>query len=237
VYTVTVRGYNVPQGPQPYALVVTGAGALSGSSVSDPERHDYYLPIVFKDYPPSAPLPPPSPVLLANGDFEAGRDGSWTEYSHNGWPLIVNDFAGNQVTPHSGSWAAWLGGDYDEVAELSQEVSIPAGNTSVALTYWYWMGSEDECGYDHGWFEVDGTQLKTYDLCYSGSTGDWVKETVNVGSYAGQTVTVKFHVDTDGSLNSNFFLDDVAFQTSPSAADDLPRSPVITDLSDAQPRR
>ena len=33
VYTATVSGYNVPQGPQPYAFVVNGVGRLSGTEV------------------------------------------------------------------------------------------------------------------------------------------------------------------------------------------------------------
>jgi hypothetical protein len=235
VYTITVRGYNVPHGPQPYALVVSGAGELGRSGGPVPETSICYFPIILKNYPPSAPLP-----SLANGDFEAGRDGSWTEDSQNGWPLIVNDFSPNPVTPHSGDWAVWLGGDYYEVAELSQQVSIPAGATSLSLTYWYWIASKDICGWDHGWFEVNGTKLKNYDLCSSRNTGGWVKETVNFGSYAGQTVTIKFHVDTDSVWNSNFFLDDVAFQASSSATDETsspPITPSPSDLSDAQPRR
>jgi hypothetical protein len=230
VYSITVQGYNVPQGPQPYALVVSGAGEFSV-----PEMSINYLPIIFK--PPSTSPQLPS---LANGDFEAGPDGSWTEYSQNGWPLIVNDFGPSSVTPHSGDWAVWLGGDYDEVAELSQQVSIPAGATSLFLTYWYWIASEDWCGYDHGWFEINGAKLKTYALCSSSNTGGWVKQTVSVGSYAGQTVTIKFHVDTDSSLNSNFFLDDVAFQTSSSAVDETPPLPIApspADLSSPRPRR
>jgi len=257
IYAITVRGYNVPHGPQPYALVVSAAGELSqvagvalepnrsstaapgtvityshaltntgnytdtfeldysssqgwaqvsptsfvtlatgatqavlvtitvpsgamsgtvdttvitATSQADPDvsdtatdtttvtvQWDIYLSIVLKSYP-SQTLP-----SLANGDFEAGRDGSWIEYSKIGWPLVVNDFSPNDITPHSGNWAAWLGGDYNEVAELSQQVPIPAGATSLSLTYWYWIGSEDDCGYDHGWFEVDGNKLKNYD--------------------------------------------------------------------------
>jgi aminopeptidase S len=126
------------------------------------------------------------------------------------------------------------------VAELSQQVSIPAGATSLSLTYWYWAASLDTCGYDHGWFEVNGTQLKTYNLCLNQNTGGWVMETVNLAGYAGQTVTIKFHLDTNASKNSNFFLDDVAFPASSSAAAEMPSAPVRPpglDVSDAQPRR
>lgn len=235
VYSITVRGYNVPQGPQPYALVVSGAGELSQSGGSVPGKSINYLPVIFKALSTSPQLP-----SLANGDFEAGPDGSWTEYSQNGWPLIVNRSYPNMATPHLGDWAAWLGGDFDEVAGLSQSVSIPAGATSLFLTYWYWIASEDWCGYDHGWFEINGAKLKTYALCSSSNTGGWVKQTVNVGSYADQTVTIKFHVDTDDIGNSNFFLDDVSFQTSSSATDDRPRLPITpspADVFNARPRR
>jgi hypothetical protein len=59
VYTITVRGYNVPQGSQPYALVVSGAGALGRSGGSAPSL-PIYLPVIFKGTP--APPPPSGPT-------------------------------------------------------------------------------------------------------------------------------------------------------------------------------
>jgi hypothetical protein len=90
-YSITVRGYNVPQGPQPYALVVSGAGEFAV-----PEMSISYLPIIFNAQSTSSQLP-----SLLNGDFESGRDGSWTEYSRYGWPLIVNRSYPGMTTPHS----------------------------------------------------------------------------------------------------------------------------------------
>jgi hypothetical protein len=231
VYTITVYGYNVPQGPQPYALLVSGAGELGRLASEGPSA--IYFPAIFKAPPP--PLP-----ALDNGDFEAGRDGSWTEYSRKGWPLIVDDFSPNDLDAHSGEWGVWLGGDDDEVAELSQWVSIPAGATSLYLTYWYQIGSTDFCGFDHAWLEVNGTKLKTYDLCSSQTIDYWAKEIVNFDGYAGQTVRIRFHVDTDDGVISNFFLDDVAFQASSSAAAETSPPPITEsspELSNAQPRR
>jgi hypothetical protein len=196
---------------------------------------DIYLPIILSK---GSSVTPPLPSL-ANGDFEAGRDGSWTEYSKNGFDLIVDDFGTNEATPHSGDWGVWLGGAFDEVSELSQQVSIPAGASSLSLTYWYWIASDDDCGYDHGWFEVNGAKLESYDLCISYNTGGWTKETVNFEGYAGQTVTIKFHADTDSAWNSNLFLDDVAFQASSSATGDIshrPLTPSTPDLSNARSR-
>lgn len=85
---------------------------------------------------------PPSGGIV-NGDFEQGRVG-WTEYSFQGWELITYYGAG---FPHSGSWAAWLGGGDDETSRLSQTVTIPA--SQPYLHFWYLLYSEDFCGYDY----------------------------------------------------------------------------------------
>ncbi len=146
---------------------------------------------------------------ILNGDFENGRDGSWVEYSQNGW-VRIRYFVDLPVTPHSGNWAVWLGGDYDEVSNISQEVAIPSDATT--LRYWYWIGSEDLCEYDFGHVKINDTDLVTLDLCEQNNTGGWVQRTVNISAYSGTTVTLKFQVETDSSFNSNLFLDDVTLQ-------------------------
>ncbi len=46
---------------------------------------------------------------IVNGNFESGSTG-WTEFSTHGWDIIVTSFS-TGITPRSGSYAAWLGGD------------------------------------------------------------------------------------------------------------------------------
>ncbi len=162
-------------------------------------------------------VPPASP--LVNGNFEQGPGKGWAEESSNGFPLITNDFLGNTaVTAHSGSWAAWLGGLDDETSVLSQQVTLAPGQT--VLSYYYWIGSEDICGFDFAGVFVKGNLVKSYDLCDSTDTGGWVRGTANVSAYVGQRVLLEFVVETDGSGNSNFFLDDVAL--GPSLTADQP---------------
>jgi kumamolisin len=231
VYTITVGGYNVPHGPQPYALVVSGAGEL-GQSGGSAEMLIYYFPVILKGYPRSAT------TSLANGDFEAGPDGSWTEYSAQGWDLILQ-CSEPPVDCHGGNWMVWLGGDYNETAYISQDVTVPS--SSPYLSYYRWTASVDMCGYDYGYVRINGSNVKTYELCDDNDTNGWDYETVNLSSYAGQTVELQFRLTTDSSLNSNWFLDDVAFQTSPSAIDDVSRPPITTpsssDPSDVRPRQ
>lgn len=145
---------------------------------------------------------------IVNGDFESGPVG-WEEYSFHGWPLILHkdDLS---VTPHGGNWAVWLGGDYDETSYISQTVTIPTGVTT--LRFWHWIASEDSCDYDFAWVRINNTSVLNVDLCEENNTAGWVAQAVNIGAYAGQTVSLQFRVETDSSLNSNYFVDDVALE-------------------------
>lgn len=164
--------------------------------------------------PPPPPPPPPPPNPFTNPGFESGSTG-WVEYSAKGWPLILNSGFPGSVTPHGGSWLAWLGGDHNETAYVQQQVTVPA--TGSYLFYWHWIASEDLCGYDFGAVLVNGTKVHEYDLCESTSTGGWVKKVVNLTAYSGQSVTLRVRVTTDSSLNSNLFVDDFGFQATAAA--------------------
>ena len=163
-----------------------------------PSVRRVYLPVVSR-----APLP------LLNGNFEQGRT-AWYEYSSHGWPLIVQK-PPLPISPHSGRWAVWLGGEYDDISFIRQQVTIPTG--SYYLHYWHWIASEDACGYDFGGVILNNTVVDVYDLCTSRNTNGWVRHTVDLSSYAGQTVFLQIRAETDGSLNSNLFVDDVSFQS------------------------
>lgn len=166
----------------------------------------------------NAPIEPPVNPLV-NPGFESGPTG-WTEYSAQGWNLILNSGFPSGVTPHNGSWAVWLGGDDNEVAYVQQSVTVPAATPYLA--YWHWIASQDACGFDFGSVQVNGTTVNQYNLCSSANTGGWVKHVVNLGAYSGQTVTLRIRATTDSSLNSNLFVDDVAFQASASTPEMLP---------------
>jgi serine protease AprX len=146
---------------------------------------------------------------LQNGDFENGQDGSWTEYSSHGWDLIM--YGGAPVDPHGGSWLVWLGGDYDDLSTLTQQVTLPTA--SPTLTYWLWIASaEDTCGNDVGRVYINTTIVDSLTLCKSSNTNGWVQRTIDLSAYAGQSVSLQFYTQTNGAYNSNFFLDDVVIQ-------------------------
>jgi len=166
---------------------------------ADSEESDeyIYIPAIYKYVPPP----------LVNGNFEAGSYG-WGQYSANGWPLIVKSDV-LPVPPHSGVWAVWLGGDDNEDADLWQVVKVPTKNPT--LKYWLWIASEDVCGYDVAGVMINLTEVVDgYWLCSDNNTGGWIKRTVDLSPYAGQTVELDFVAFTDEVFNSNLFIDDVS---------------------------
>ncbi len=150
------------------------------------------------------------------GDFESGQTG-WLEYSWQGCDLVVGaQELPNYVSPHSGKWAAWLGGDDFERSYIEQQVTVPANRPY--LVYWHWVDSMDDCGYDFGGVVVDSyTVVDVYDLCAAEDTRGWVKHVVNLSAYKGQSVSLQVRAETDSSYSSSLFVDDVSFQSSASA--------------------
>ena len=53
---------------------------------------------------------------------------------------------------------------------------------------------------------------------------------VNLGAYVGQAVTLQFRVETNGSLNSNLFIDDVSFTNATGTVN----APIPMRLPDAE---
>ena len=194
------------------------------------ESLQLFLPVALQ-----IPYVPPA-IPLLNGDFEQGATG-WTEASLRGWRVIVNGNEVKGLPTHSGVWSAWMGGDNNEISVIEQAVTVPADRPF--LTYYRGIASQDSCGHDFGGVLVDGAVVNVYDLCASNNTPNWVRHVVDLSSYAGQTVALQIRAETNGSLNSNLFVDDVVFSSSGAAvAGDTPvpfRWP--TGNPPARPRR
>ena len=128
------------------------------------------LPLVLKS-PSDSSCP-----AITNGNFESGKT-TWTESSTHNWDIIISAGFPTGVTPHSGSWAAWLGGDFSDTSYVQQQVTIPS--SCPYLTYWHWIASADVCGYDFANILINGTPVYSYDLCTSANTGGWVQKSVD----------------------------------------------------------
>lgn len=159
-----------------------------------------YFPLVVKRYEKPG---------ISNGDFEAGLT-AWTEYSSNGFRVIVDTDSYPDVTARSGKWLAWLGGFTNEVAWIEQELLVP-GNASY-LHYWHWIESEDVCGYDFANVWVGDVQVDSYNLCAGSNTFGYEPHVVNLAAYAGQRIRLRIRATTDAAFTSNLYVDDVSFE-------------------------
>ena len=147
--------------------------------------------------------------LVTNGGFENGAvTAPWTSSPASGVVTTTGT--------HSGTWKALLGGQGTDTTEtLSQDVTIPA-NCSATLTYWLRITTTENT-HPFDFFRVQviagsTTTLQTFDD--SVVMGSYAQQTVDLSAYAGQTVTLRFLSDEDGSLQTSFFLDDVSLLTS-----------------------
>jgi len=217
-----------------HSYTMTWGGSYSGMSLQSVSvvhlsslmlSNHMYLPLIQK---PQQIVT--NPIL--NPGFEQGHT-SWTEYSALGWDVILEAVEA-PITAHGGSWLAWLGGDDLETSRLSQTLTISA--SAPYLHYWYYSASEDVCGYDFFRIKVNGTIVSTKDLCSSTNTNAWIAGVLNLSSYVGTGKTITFEVTTDGSYNSNMFLDDVSMSNAASAMAEEPDIAIIHGDSAALPK-
>lgn len=171
-------------------------------------------PFLSPTTPPTATAAPV--ILLQNGSFESG-DVGWNTIEDAG-SIIRTTFPGG-LRPHGGKWAAWLGGSNNSTTAIAQSVTIPS--TRKYLVYWRWIASADICYEDVGGAALvnddgdvtDDEVVDATELCSKTNTGGWKRRSIDVSRFAGQTRTLIILVSTDGSLNSNMFVDDVSFQS------------------------
>jgi kumamolisin len=115
---------------------------------------------------------------------------------------------------HAGSGYAWLDGyGTTHTDTLSQSVTLPAG-CAAALTYYLSISTSETTtatAYDKLTVSVNGTTVQSFSNLNKGA---YAQRTVNLSSYAGQTVTIKWTGMEDSSLATSFFVDDTAVNIS-----------------------
>ncbi|MGW0769360.1 M1 family aminopeptidase [Streptomyces sp. NPDC002676] len=166
---------------------------------------------------PAAAQPARAPVAAActpaqvvtNGGFESGTS-PWTQSSST----VITNRTGQ--TAHGGSSYAWLDGvGSTHTDTLTQSVTIPSGCSTATLTYWMHIDTDEttsSVAYDKLTAKIGTTTLATYSNL-DANTG-YVKKSVDVSAFAGQTVNLSFTGAEDYSLQTSFVLDDIALDTS-----------------------
>ncbi|NLX10140.1 MAG: hypothetical protein GXY36_10830 [Chloroflexi bacterium] len=127
---------------------------------------------------------------------------------------------------HSGDYFWWGNRSDESDTRLTRAVDL-TGVDSATLNFWTWYYIED--GWDYGYVMVstdDGatwTPLETthtttedphsnaYGPAYTGQSGDWVQETVDLTPSAGQEILVSFEYITDDAVTQpGFIVDDIS---------------------------
>jgi immune inhibitor A len=140
-------------------------------------------------------------------------------------------FSGSTVTKllptdvHSGSYAFWSNkGDVSNMT-LTREFDFTNVSGPIELSYWTWYIIEENWDYLHVEASTDGETWEilttpsgtsddpsgnSYGWGYTGSTGDWIQERIDLSQFAGQEVQIRFEYVTDAAVHEEgFLLDDV----------------------------
>ena len=157
------------------------------------------------------PVPPTGGNLLANPGFESGAT-SWT-----GTAGPITNSSGRPA--RTGTWKAWLGGNGSTSSEnISQQVSIPATATAASLSYWIRTDTAETGSTAYDTLKVQvvsaGTTTTLRTFSNVGTNATYTQVSHSLLAYKGRTVTVRFQMNEDSSLQTSFVLDDTSVTTS-----------------------
>jgi immune inhibitor A len=150
----------------------------------------------------------------------------------------VLNFSGDTTTnvvrgdPHSGDFAFWSNEGDEADMTLTRSFDFRGVSRPIVLEYWTWYEVED--GYDYVYVEVSPDGGETWQILQTPSgTGDdpsgnafgwgyngisgggrqpvWIKESVDLSSYADREILLRFEYITDTAVNmEGFLLDDLS---------------------------
>ncbi|MBN1679142.1 MAG: immune inhibitor A [Anaerolineae bacterium] len=127
---------------------------------------------------------------------------------------------------HSGQFAWWSNRGDESDSRLTQAFDL-TGVSSATLDFWTWYFIEDLWDYAYVMVSTDGgatwTPLETahtttddphqnaYGPGYTGQSGDWVRESVDLTPYAGQEILLRFEYITDDAVTQpGILIDDIS---------------------------
>ena len=121
--------------------------------------------------------------------------------------------------PAPGSWKLWLGGNGSAGTEtVNQSVTIPSTATAATLSYWIRTDTAESgsTAYDTMRVQVvDGSTATTLrSFTNVGTNATYTQYSHNLTAYKGKTVTIRFTMTEDSSLQTSFVVDDTALNVS-----------------------
>jgi hypothetical protein len=182
---------------------------------------------VWTGQPPARPDGPtaPSRALINDGGFEQGPPpaSAWTEVVVGSCEWIGDNSGAWYVSAYEGTNDVWLGGYCDDGAggygpattTVTQDVSVPAGATTLAFHYIALrLDADDEpADGDRAYVAVDGAEVWTLPFVSADNTyPDWTGPVeIDLGAWAGQTVSLTFGGVGVGDATGNIRFDAIEF--------------------------
>jgi subtilisin family serine protease len=151
---------------------------------------------------------------LANPGFESGATG-WTASAG-----VIGQWGSQGQPPRTGTWNAWHNGyGVTTTNSLSQAVSLPAGCSSYALSFWLHIDSSETTttiAYDRFQVQVivgsTTTTLGTFSNL--NEAAGYQQRSFSLAAFAGQNITLRFLGTEDISLQTSFVVDDTSLTVS-----------------------
>ena len=128
--------------------------------------------------------------------------------------------------PSSGEYVFWSNKGDESDMTLTREFDFTGASAPIKISYKTWYNIEEEWDYLYLEVSTDGKNweiLKTpsgtdsnpsgnaYGWGYTGSSGGWITEEVDLSEYAGQKVQLRFEYVTDAAVNEEgLMLDDIS---------------------------
>ncbi len=115
---------------------------------------------------------------------------------------------------HSGAKAAHLAGVDNASDSLTTALTLPADRPSVTLNFWWQINSEEESNEFDGLSvlisDTAGNVLRSLAAMGSDSAAhQWQNQSLDLSDFVGQSIQLKFAAQTDTTLVTDFFVDDV----------------------------
>lgn len=148
--------------------------------------------------------------VIGNGSFESSIFSPWQA---SGYPVLYHSLG------YESSSSAWLGGYNNAADALVQRVTIPDDATSASLSYWVFVQSQAS-GEPLDPLDADDLlQIEIRDLSnnllailatHDGTElGASVSDPLDLITYRGQTINLRFYATCDEDIISSFFIDTV----------------------------
>jgi immune inhibitor A len=124
-------------------------------------------------------------------------------------PLPERTVTSVRNTPHSGTAEWWSGYGNDMSSTLARSVDL-TGATSGSVSAWVQGGLEVDYDYLYGEVSADGGATWSQVGTPIDGIFAWTQKTWDLSAFAGKNVQFRFRVSTDGGVQSEAYLDDIA---------------------------